>query len=93
MAVTKGRAGLPTSERPPVDVVSRIATHLNQRRNKEARRRNRPKLSPEGHQVLRIKLNNSGSLAPKDADATIINIQGIVKKFIRYSDKHQSGAV
>lgn len=87
MTVTKGRAGLPTSGRPPVNVVSRIATCLSQQRIKEARRRNRPKLSAEGHQALRDKLNNLGSLAPRDADATIINIQGIVKKFIGYSDK------
>jgi len=93
MAVMKGRAGLLPSGQSPSDATFRIATHLNQQRTKEARRRDRPKLSPEGHQALRTQLKNSGPLAPNDADTTKINIQGIVKKFIGYFDRRKSGAV
>lgn len=86
MAVTKGRASLPTTKRRPVDAVSSIAKYLNQKRIKDARRRNRTKLSPEGHRALRDKMNSSGSLAPNHADTTMENIRNIVRRFIGYSE-------
>jgi hypothetical protein len=87
MAAMKGRAGLLPGRQSPSDTTFRIATYLNQQHTKEARRRDRPKLSPEGHQALCTQLKNSGPLAPNDADTMKINIQGIVKKFIGYFDR------
>jgi hypothetical protein len=47
-----------------------IANALNQRRIEENRRQNKSKLSEEEEKALRDKLNNSGFLAPTDADET-----------------------
>jgi hypothetical protein len=81
------RAGLAmtaSAERQPLEAVPSLTNFLNQRQIKESRRQKKRKLAPEGYRALRAKLNNSGSLAPNDADDTKSNINNVKKKLIRY---------
>lgn len=84
-----GTAGTNDTERRPLDALPAITNFLNRQRIQDARRRNKTKLCPEGNQALRAlrdKLNNSGPVAPKDADATKSNIYNIKVKWIRYGN-------
>ena len=49
--------------------------------NTQVQTAKRPKLAPSDYDVVVQKLNESGPLAPKDADATKENISGICRKW------------
>jgi hypothetical protein len=57
--------------------------HFVTKRNKYQQRTKKPKLTPEDYEINIQKLNGSGPLASKDADATRENITGICRKWKR----------
>jgi hypothetical protein len=87
-----GWTGLTGTERRPLDALPALTNVLNQRSIQDARIRNRSKLSPEGHQALRGKLNSSGRVAPKDTNTTKSNLCSIKKKWVRYGDYRRMSA-
>ena len=55
--------------------------HFITQRNKLQQRTKKPKLTPKDYEINIQKLNRSGPLASKDADATKVNITGICRKW------------
>jgi hypothetical protein len=72
-----------TAQQQPYNAVAALTRYLNQR-NKPTAREQKEKLTPEGHNALRSKLNAARPLQQRDADTTKENINGITKKFQRY---------
>ena len=71
-----------STKRRPYDAAENLQTFVSQR-NKIGKRQKKPKLTPEDYEADIQKLNGSGPLAPKDADATKENISGICRKWKR----------
>jgi hypothetical protein len=71
-----------TSTKRPHDSLENLQNFVT-RRNKLRQRAKRPKLTPEDYEADIQKLNGSGPLALKDADATRENISGICRKWKR----------
>jgi hypothetical protein len=71
-----------STKRRPYDATENLQTFVSQR-NKIGKRQKKPKLTPEDYEADIQKLNGSGPLAPKDADATKENISGICRKWKR----------
>ncbi len=71
-----------STKRRPCDAVEELHDFVT-RRNKLGQRAKKPKLTPEDYEADIQKLNGSGPLAPKDADATKENISGICRKWKR----------
>jgi len=67
-----------STKRRPYDATENLQTFISQR-NKFGKRQKKLKLTPENYEADIQRLNGSGPLAPKDADATK-NISGICWK-------------
>ena len=72
-----------TAQQQPYNPVVALTRYINQC-NKPTAREQKEKLTPEGHNTLRLKLNAEGPLAQRDIATTKENINGITKKFQRY---------
>ena len=66
--------------RCPYDATEYLQTFVSQR-NKICKRQKKPKLTVEDYEADIQKLNVTGPLASKDADATKENISGICQKW------------
>jgi hypothetical protein len=72
-----------STKRCPCDALGNLQHFLARRTKLRQRAKKKPKLLLEDYETHIQKLNESGLLALKDADATKENISGICRKFKR----------